>query len=124
MRLPAEQRSRLGDPGACLLGQGAVLGSRVLDAQHHVRLRIGPLGLADYQRLLPGGPWHGTLSDWVRRYCDDTLGVQATLVLAAPQVPALRLGGGARLGWTAWLGAKPPGTDADDLDLPLATAAG
>ncbi len=124
MNLPATQRTRLGDTATGMLGQGAVLGSRVLDAQHHIRLRIGPLALADYQRLLPGGPWHGTLADWIRRYCDDALGVQATLVLSAPQVPALRLGAGARLGWTSWLGAKPHGTDADDLDLPMATAVG
>lgn len=124
MTLPEAQRSRLGDPSCGALGAGMLLGRRVFDAQHHVRLRVGPLSMRDYERFLPGGEWHGALRDWVRRYCDDVLGVGAVLVLSAAEVPSLRLGAGARLGWTSWLGRRRGAADADDLDLPLATAIG
>jgi len=39
------------------------------------------------------------------------------LVLKHDAVPLLRLGRGARLGWTTWLGVRKRGSDADDLCL-------
>jgi type VI secretion system protein ImpH len=41
--------------GLAQLGQGAVLGASVWDRQHAFRLVIGPLSLAQYESLLPGG---------------------------------------------------------------------
>jgi len=37
------------------------------------------------------------------------------LVLRQPEVPAMRLGGGCRLGWSTWLGQRPGEDDPDDL---------
>ena len=54
--LPANSRLELGrTPVTGTLGQSAVLGARVWDRQSKFRLVLGPLGFADYERLLPGG---------------------------------------------------------------------
>lgn len=105
MELPASQRSMLGArDGAATLGAGAVLGRRVLDAQHHFAVHLGPMALADYERLLPGGGWHRRLIEWVREYASEEYGVHATASVNAREVPRAVLGGGVRLGWTTWLG--------------------
>lgn len=117
--LPAGQWTRLGMAGAGL-GTGAVLGRRVFDAQHHFELPIGPLSLAEFERFLPGGRNGHLLREWLRRYCEEAYGVTAVLVLRAAEVPAARLGGGTRLGWTSWLGRRDPAAgDAVDVRLPM-----
>ncbi len=123
MRLPVSEQTRLGLGGAAL-GQSAVAGSRVFDAQHHVELRLGPMSLADYESVLPPGGSHHKLRDWVRMFTCEEFFVHALLQLDATQVPALRLGSAERLGWTTWLGrraadAGPTG----DLSLALSAVA-
>lgn len=119
LRLPADQWSRLGsqrtsgsgaaDRSASTLGGGAVAGVRVLDAQHQLLLRLGPLDLAAYLRFLPGGAWLRQLRDWVRTVLDEEYETRALLLLREDAVPPLTLGGGRRLGLTSWLGRRPPG---------------
>jgi type VI secretion system protein ImpH len=111
MRLPEAERTRLGssDAGA-RLGFGVVLGGRVWDRQHKFRVRLGPMGLADYEAFLPGGRSLPRLLALVRQYLCFELDWDVRLVLQRAQVPALRLGGGQRLGWTSWLG-RPRGED-------------
>jgi type VI secretion system protein ImpH len=116
MRLPETERTRLGLRG-CTLGQDAVVGAQVYDRQHKVRVRAGPLSLAQYESFLPGGGNLGQLADWMRFYLSFELGWDVQLVLAHNEVPASRLGGGQRLGWTTWLGKRPLAQDADDLAL-------
>jgi type VI secretion system protein ImpH len=114
--LQSRDRTPLGRSGA-VLGSEAVLGSRVWDRQTSFRVRLGPLSWEQYQSFLPG---HGPLRqlvDWVRFYLCFELGWDVRLVLARREVPPLQLGGGARLGWTAWLGTRPAQRDADDLCL-------
>ncbi|PWC78328.1 type VI secretion system baseplate subunit TssG [Azospirillum sp. TSH64] len=134
MDLPPECRWRLGgDPMSVTagagptLGEGLTLGARVVDAQHRFRIRLGPMGMDDYARMLPGGPSLDRLVALVRGYAGDEFAWDVQLVLRAPEVPPFRLGGQNRLGWTCWLGPRPAdaqGTarDADDLVLdPFAT---
>jgi type VI secretion system protein ImpH len=116
LRLEQCDRALLGRTAA-VLGVEAVLGSRVWDRQHKFRLRLGPLTWAQYESFLPG---HGPLRklvDWVRLYLCFELAWDVRLVLARREVPPLKLGGGARLGWTAWLGTRPRERDGDDLCL-------
>ena len=105
---------RLGAPAG--LGRGSVLGGRVWSRSAKFRLRIGPLGLADFRRLLPGSPSLTRLDAAVRAYVGDTLDYDVNLVLAAAEVPRARLGAGGdtRLGLTSWLG--PRGAFADDAE--------
>lgn len=106
----------LGRLGAVALGANASLGAKVWSRQATFRLRIGPLALAEYQRLLPGGESLKRLAAIVRTYVGDTLDWEANLVLKADEVPPTVLGTSGKLGHTCWIGQRP-GRDADDLYL-------
>ncbi len=141
MRLPSSQQSSLGGavgPAAganglrgggagfrgndsAILGQSAVIGSRVLDAQHHFDIHVGPLGVEAYERLLPDGDWLVKAREWVREYCGEEFGVRLVPHLEARAVPATKLGRSGRLGWNSWIGCRRSDAPANDLTLPVAT---
>ena len=116
LRLEERDRTSAGRFGAAL-GVETVLGSRVWDRQHKFRIRLGPLTLAQYEGFLPGHAPLGNLVDWVRLYLSLELAWDVRLVLRQREVPPLRLGSGARLGWTSWLGRRQRADDAGDLCL-------
>jgi type VI secretion system protein ImpH len=100
------------------LGRNAVVGAAVRDAQHRFRIVLGPLGLADYRRLLPGeGSGLGRLQAIVLNVVGRELAFDLRLVLRRDDVPALRLDGAARLGWTTWLPVPQRLADPGDLVL-------
>lgn len=115
MRIPLDGQTRIGmvDRGN-RLGTSAVLGRKVWDCQHKFRLVIGPLGYADYQRMLPGGASMTRLLAWVRSYAGLVLDWDVRLILKQEQVPRLALGA-RRLGWTTYLGSSPARRDPDQL---------
>jgi type VI secretion system protein ImpH len=116
--LPEESRLHLGtrrDSGC--LGQSTVIGARVWQRQHKFRVVLGPVGLDDYLRLLPGGESLPTLAAVVRNYTGEQFSWDLRLVLRRTEVPPLALGRAGRLGWTTWLHAREPTRDAGDLVL-------
>ncbi len=118
LALQESDRTRLATaPETGTLGRTALLGGRVWSRQHKFRVVFGPLSLADYLRLLPGGPSFHRLIPIVRNYAGDALIWDVNLVLRADEVPPLRLGQQGRLGWTAWLMPRRKETDAADLFL-------
>ena len=118
LTLPPDDRTRLGDgPRTAGLGATALLGARSWSRQHKFRLVFGPVGLADYERLLPGGLSFHRLVPIVRNYAGDALAWDVNMVLRRSEVPATRLGQYGRLGWTTWLMPRPSPTDAADLFL-------
>jgi type VI secretion system protein ImpH len=122
--LPAESRCRLGEtPETGGLGRTAVAGAWVWSAQHRFTIILGALSYADYQRFLPGQPSLARLTAMVRSYVGDALSWEVTLVLKRDEVPALRLDGRTRLGWTTWLPAARLDRDPSDLVFePMAMA--
>lgn len=128
--LPPGSVCRLGaSPETGSLGTTVILGARFWTCQLHFRLRLGPLSLADYQRMLPyerlrvyepdppaGGSFH-RLCDWVRQYTGEHFSWDLQLVLSANEVPAVQMGRAGRLGWTTWLRSLPFTRDAEDLFL-------
>lgn len=114
--LPLRERdqSRL---GRSRLGSDAVLGRRVWDRQSKFRIKIGPMSLQQYQDFLPGSCTLQRLADWVALYTNGELGWDVRLTLRHAEIPPLQLAGGARLGWTSWLGQRTTHRDADDLVL-------
>lgn len=100
-----------------MLGNGAVLGSRVWDCQHKFRIRLGPLDLAQYESFLPGGSALPKLVAWVRQYLCFELEWDVRLVLKGEQVTQARLGIFGRLGWTTWLGDYQRPAEVADLTL-------
>ena len=105
--LPEIYRCRLGRSAEnTAIGVNAVVGSQVWDCQQKFRIVMGPMGLADYERLLPGGESFTVLNDWVRNYVGDTLNWELRLILKAEEVPRVCLGKSGRLGWTGWLKSR------------------
>jgi len=115
MRLPADDWFRLGGASGSRLGVDTVLGSSVWSCQHRFRLVCGPLGFADFQRLLPGRDSLDRLRDLVRQYLGDEYEWDVNLVLRKDEVPELRLGVSGELGWTSWLGQRQVDDDADEV---------
>jgi type VI secretion system protein ImpH len=118
MRMPVESCCRLqSGADAQVLGTSTVLGTRVWNCQHKFRIVVGPLKLADYQRMLPGGDSFLRLRDWVRNYAGMAYDWEINVQLQRASVPPLALGRSARLGWTSWLHAAAPVDDARQLVL-------
>jgi type VI secretion system protein ImpH len=121
--LPPDQRTRLATNGAwCLLGVDAAAGVRAWDPQARIILRIGPLDLRGFQRLLPDRVALHRLVSLVRAYVGFELGFAINPVLAARDVPPLLLNAASdpppRLGWNTWIPGPAGGitTRADAAD--------
>ncbi|HEX3400116.1 MAG TPA: type VI secretion system baseplate subunit TssG [Acetobacteraceae bacterium] len=121
--LPPDQRTRLGAHGAWgRLGVDAAAGVRAWDPQARIILRVGPLDLKGFQRLLPDRIALHRLVSLVRAYVGFELGFAINPVLAAQEVPPLQLNATAdpppRLGWNTWVPGPTGGlarqTDAAD----------
>ncbi len=116
--LPEANRCRLGEsPVTGLLGQTTIVGSRVWACQLKFRIRMGPMSLVDYERMLPRGESFARLRDWVLNYVGQELHWDAQFVLLKDEVPPTHLGRTGRLGWTTWLKSRPFTRDADNLIL-------
>lgn len=123
LRLPHENWSKLGSsPTTSTLGVDTLLGNSVWACQHRFRIVCGPIGYADFKRLLPGRDSLKKLRDLVRNYLGDEFEWDLNLLLFAAQVPSLRLGQSGELGWTTWLGERHTSTDADDVIISPTTA--
>ncbi|WP_299654867.1 type VI secretion system baseplate subunit TssG [uncultured Tateyamaria sp.] len=105
-----------GQLGSAALGGGASLGEKTWSRSASFLLRIGPMSLAEYQRLFPGTPGFKRLAAIVRTYVGDTLEWTANLILRAEEVPPAVLGQAATLGRTSWIGQRQA-RDADELTL-------
>jgi type VI secretion system protein ImpH len=118
LTLPPADLTRLGGGApTAALGGTALLGNRVWSRQHKFRLVFGPISLAEYERLLPGGLSFHRLVPIVRNWAGDALAWDVNMVLRRDQVPATRLGQQGRLGWTTWLMPRRSTEDAADLFL-------
>ncbi len=118
MRLPRESRLRLGETeDTGMLGSSTVLGASVWGCQQRFRIVLGPLGLADLERMLPGRASIGRLVALVRNFIGDEKDWDLQLVLRREEVPALQLGREGQLGWTSWLSGSARDRDADDVVL-------
>ncbi|WP_417689098.1 type VI secretion system baseplate subunit TssG [Roseibium sp.] len=103
-----------GQLGVSALGGQACLGEKVWSREAKFRVRIGPLSIEDYERLLPGGEGAKRLAAIIRNYAGDALEWEANLVLRKREVPPLPLGRSGHLGRTTWIGQRED-RDADDL---------
>ncbi|MCG7625377.1 type VI secretion system baseplate subunit TssG [Epibacterium sp. Ofav1-8] len=118
LELEPDDRWQLGS-GA--LGKTTSIGDKVWSRSAKFRLRIGPLSLPDYERLLPGGESLKRVRAIVRSYVGDCLDWDVNLILDGEEVPRASLGGTTRLGHTSWVRSRPDPDatrpDADDLYL-------
>jgi type VI secretion system protein ImpH len=114
LSLPVDQRTRIGVRGVFnRLAADAAIGVRAWDPQARFVLRVGPLDRAGFERLLPDRLALHRLVSLTRAYVGFELGFAVNPVLAAREVPPLRLDSQAepppRLAWNTWL-PGPPGS--------------
>jgi type VI secretion system protein ImpH len=124
--LPPDQRTRMPvgtlNGAWCRLGVDAAVGIRAWDPQARIILRVGPLSRARFETLLPDRTALHRLVSLVRAYVGFEIGFAINPVLAARDVPPLKLDKAAdpppRLGWNTWIpspsGGPPRQTDAAD----------
>jgi len=110
------------DPGDCNslgsvdgkngLGRNLVLGDRAWLQTGGLRLTIGPVSLAAFTALLPGGAAHARVQALLRFMLNAPLRVEAMILLNGKETPAPHLDAAAppRLGWTTWLGGPADDT--------------
>jgi len=114
--LPERYWCRLGGSSeSCGLGVNTVVGARVWESQGRFRIVMGPMALADYERLLPGGESQKRLEAWVRNYVGHEFDFQVQLILREDAVPKVQLGKTGQLGWTTWMSREKLGRDPSDL---------
>jgi type VI secretion system protein ImpH len=120
--LSAGEQSRLGaaghpgeHPGA-VLGQAAVLGERCWRPDLRVRVRIGPLRRAQFERFLPQADGARALRTLLGLFAAPTLSYEVVLVLAHSELRPVRLAGGPqRLGRDSFLITAPATSDRADM---------
>jgi type VI secretion system protein ImpH len=118
--IPPEQRSRLPvgvSPGAYgQLSVDATPGVRAWDQQARIVLKIGPLDLPYFERMLPHRPLLRELASLVRAFVGFEVQFAVNPILARDDVPPLMLarpedaglkGAGPLLGWNTWMPTSP-----------------
>ncbi len=109
-----------GERAYAQLGSDAVVGVRAWDVQGRFRIRLGPIGLADFQSFFePDGP-RNLLNRVVTEVMGTAVDFDLQLILKADDVPAITLGTGdtmTRLGQTTWLGEPEVKRDRDEAVL-------
>jgi len=105
------------------LGVNAVVGERVWDVQGGFRIRIGPVGYAQFASFMPGSKDLAQLVDLTRLFVGPTFSYDVQLTLARQEVPFLQLAGDGdyvpRLGWNTWLKHVEFRQDASDAVFQL-----
>ncbi|WP_170985299.1 type VI secretion system baseplate subunit TssG [Roseomonas sp. AR75] len=122
LALPPDQRTRLpvgiGSGQHARLGVDATIGVRAWDPSARVVLRLGPLDGPAFDSLLPDRPALERLVSLVRAFLGGETGFAINPVIAAPEIPPLRLDPTAspapRLGWNTWLPSAQRRPDGDE----------
>lgn len=105
--IPRDARLRLGDTSdAAALGLGATLGGSTWQANQAFEIVIGPLDRNNLNAVLPGTAALEHLRDLVRLVTNDEWQWQLRILVNRSSVPGMKLGSGARLGYTGWLGDR------------------
>ena len=113
LTLEPSDQWQLGAEGG--LGTTACIGERVWTHGAKFRLRLGPLSLAEYKRILPGTPAMNRLRAIVRNYIGDQFDWDVNLVLNGAEVPQAQLGSTTQLGLTSWIGSDDHPDEVADL---------
>ena len=105
------------------LGGGAVVGDEIWDQRSRVRVKLGPLTLAQYRDFLPEGTAFEPLRALTRFFCNDEFDFEVQLMLARDEAPRCEVGfegdAAPRLGWVTWLKSAPLDRDPGDTILNL-----
>lgn len=109
LTLEEGDRSRLGLRSG--LGTDCMLGSSAFTVSDKFRIRVYARDYAHYEQFLPGADLADQIADAVFSYVGDEFDWDLELALPFGEARAVRLGGGARLGWTGWMAPNWAKTD-------------
>jgi type VI secretion system protein ImpH len=106
------------------LGVDVTLGGYAWIPHSRYRIRMGPVGLAQYQDLLPGRRGFQRLRDLTYFYVGKEFVAELQLIVERGAVPGMQLQGkesedGAQLGWKSWLASESVAREDDQVVLVL-----
>ncbi len=110
LTLEVDERSRLGARHS-RLGSDCVLGASMFSVSDKFRVRVFVRDFAQYQRFLPGSYCAREIADAVFLYVGEEYDWDMELAIPAGEITPVRLGQGARLGWTSWMAPNWSKTD-------------
>jgi type VI secretion system protein ImpH len=126
LQLSRDDQSALPRSGArfgqhCRLGVDVVAGERVWDVQGKFRIRLGPLGYADFRRFMPCGDLLRIVCQFTRTYVGPEFHFDVQPMLRKEEVPSCRLSPTEppQLGWNTWIRSAAADRDADDVVFAL-----
>lgn len=107
-----DDRTAIGRKHAAL-GKDMLLGSSVFSVEDKIRIRLYVRNFAQYEQFLPSKSSNLSrpLADAVFFYIGDELDWDVELAISSGAVEPVRLGLGARLGWTSWVSPNWASTD-------------
>lgn len=101
--------------GNCVLGAGATAGARLLRPELGIRIRVGPVSAAEFERFLPGQEGSRALAALLARFAIDVPYRELQVVLRREAIHGVKLGGLARLGLDGFLCTRGTPHDRDDM---------
>jgi len=110
LALDRAERSRLGMAQSAL-GRDLLVGAAVFSVSDKFRVRIFVKDFDQYLRFLPDGDLARGIADAVFLQLGDEFDWDMELAIPAGEVKPVRLGQGARLGWTGWTAPNWSDTD-------------
>lgn len=104
------ERSQLGARQS-RLGSDCVLGASMFSVGDKFRVRVFVRDFAQYCSFLPGSESARTAADAVFLYVGEEYDWDMELAIPAGEITPVRLGQGAKLGWTSWMAPNWSKTD-------------
>jgi type VI secretion system protein ImpH len=94
-----------------LLGSDTILGASLFSVSDKFRIRVFVKDIAQYERFLPGPDLAQQIGDAVFLYLGEEFDWDMELAIPAGEITPVRLGLGAKLGWTSWMAPNWSRTD-------------
>jgi type VI secretion system protein ImpH len=110
LTLDPGDRTRLG-AAASRVGEDCVLGAAMFSVGDKFRVRVFARDFAHYERFLPGAALAQEVGDAVFLYVGEEYDWDMELAIPAGVITPVRLGKGAKLGWTSWMAPNWSKTD-------------
>lgn len=124
LKIPVNERSRIGQSQGLVLGTNTTAGESLRDLTGAFRIVIGPLAYGDYMRLSPNSASIREIVSLTRLYVGPTLDFDVQVVLRKEDVPLCQLGRAGdppRLGWNCWARTGPATKDNGDAVIQAAS---
>jgi type VI secretion system protein ImpH len=101
--IPSDQRFAMGE-SANRLGENAYLGLEIAERMGKFRVQFGPLGIEEFERLMPDQKLFAKMENMIDFYLDQPLAWDVEVELDPREIETARLGEScwSRLGWNTW----------------------